>query len=99
MADQADFDQDGDGDMCDLTIRAPLLGAILDCNPGAAPPTVTWSSGRYDRFRVSQPMKPDPQLSLVVHSACRPALTRLRRSGRRSRQSVGRCRAPVAARI
>jgi PKD repeat protein len=50
---QEDLDGDGQGDACDLTVTNPLDGSIFVC--GAVPlvaPTLTWTPGMFDRFKV-----------------------------------------------
>ena len=37
---------------CTLFLTDPLDGAVLDCRPGAPPPTLTWNQAQYDKFRV-----------------------------------------------
>lgn len=47
---QEDLDDDGEGDACDLTVLSPHEGDVLtDC---ATPPTILWSAGAFDRFKV-----------------------------------------------
>jgi hypothetical protein len=53
---QADIDNDGQGDSCDVFITDPVDGGVLDCRSlgraGIPSPTIKWSRGRYDRFRA-----------------------------------------------
>jgi hypothetical protein len=49
---QQDLDEDGTGDPCDFGIVDPVVDAILDCRPGAPRPSIVWTAGTYDRYRV-----------------------------------------------
>jgi hypothetical protein len=53
---QPDLDDDGAGDACDLTVISPLDGASLSCDAG--PPTIVWTAGRFDQFRVNVSTEP-----------------------------------------
>lgn len=50
--DQSDFDHDGQGDACDLTMTDPLPASLVMCGAGSSPPTIAWLPGPYDRYRV-----------------------------------------------
>jgi hypothetical protein len=59
---QADDDGDGVGDACDIFITSPPDGATLDCSdPASIQPTVTWTPGQYDTFKVE--IAADPAFS------------------------------------
>jgi len=47
---QQDGNMNGIGDACEFAIITPANESLLDCS--GPPPTVTWSSGPYDRFKV-----------------------------------------------
>ncbi len=50
---QEDGDADGVGDLCDITLTSPLSMDDLDCSdPAAIQPTMTWTQGQYDQFKV-----------------------------------------------
>ena len=49
---QQDLDEDGTGDPCDFGIVDPVVDEILDCRPGAPRPSIVWTAGTYDRYRV-----------------------------------------------
>src|SRR5206468_2807378 len=51
--DQADRDDDGRGDACDVLLTSPVEGGSFDCSdPLHVRPTITWAPGPYDRYRV-----------------------------------------------
>jgi hypothetical protein len=56
---QQDLDGDGAGDACDFGVSNPVAGAILDCRSGVPAPTIAWTSGAYDRYRVEISWLPD----------------------------------------
>jgi hypothetical protein len=50
---QQDIDGDGIGDTCDVVITGPNDGDTVDCSdPRTTRPTITWTPGLYDRFKV-----------------------------------------------
>ena len=53
---QEDVDSDGIGDTCDILMTSPLTDELMSCIPlgrtGIPSPTITWSRGRYDKFRA-----------------------------------------------
>lgn len=56
---QEDANVDGVGDLCDLSLTSPMGGATVNCtNPALLRPTLTWTAGTRDRFRIL--FSPDP---------------------------------------
>lgn len=50
--DQIDANSNGRGDACDVTILEPVEQASVACDEASQPPSIQWTPGVYDRFRV-----------------------------------------------
>jgi len=49
----SDVDADGLCDNEDIVVTSPIEGGMVDCSdPALIRPTITWSAGNYDKFRV-----------------------------------------------
>ncbi|MBI3447525.1 MAG: thrombospondin type 3 repeat-containing protein [Acidobacteria bacterium] len=73
---QDDADADGRGDACDIMITAPLTGATVACaDPVNVRPTLTWSPGFYDRFKVEVSTTAGFTKGTVVSSGSTPLKT------------------------
>ena len=68
LDDDCDGAVDDVSGVCSIYMTHPMTGDVLDCRPGAVPPTLTWNPAQYDRYRVYVSADPAYGSKLSINS-------------------------------